>query len=496
MSQPSRVPAILAEQSALVTDPFRLVDVGVSGGLHEISAAFVPNLIAVGFDALEEEIRRLTDSSNDPRVTFEWTMVGTPTWTPRARASEGVFERSTAAEFGRVTGRDYVQEVFNQGVSPTIAEHVIGIDDWLRASGWPSIDFLKIDTDGHDLGVVRSASTALAECLGVLIETPFDGVDGPDANTFWNIARELRNAGLHLYDLSVWRYSKAALPMPFQYEIAAQTTAGQVYFGDALFLRDLAVEGRPILAQVLKMVGILDHFGLQDCAVELLASSNSTGLVSPDLSRRLELALGEVSELCGDPAEARRLFANDPTIFMPSRLDDLRSAGFLGGLEPVASEPTPVDTEAEQGGLLLDPGSSAVLTNQSLCESGMWGEGWYPPEEDGTWSMGTRSSVHVRFGEVPEGTELELGIMRGGERPGSLELAVVIDDALIGVISDVSAIARSYHVPLPTSRIRGRCCQVDFILSGSWIPSEACVNDDSRDLGVFLRSLGLARNRV
>jgi hypothetical protein len=83
--------------------------------------------------------------------------------------------------------------------------------------------------------------------------------------------------GFSLFDLEVYRYSRAVLPKPFVYRIPAQTESGQVLWADALYLRDA---GRadyerewPLTLsaqQILKLACLFEIFGLNDCAVELL----------------------------------------------------------------------------------------------------------------------------------------------------------------------------------------------------------------------------------
>jgi hypothetical protein len=75
------------------------------------------------------------------------------------------------------------------------------------------------------------------------------------------------------------RYSRAALPSPFLYDIPAQTVSGALFWADTVFLRDGAspqyadVWGEaiePIAA--LKLAALYELFALPDCAAELLVA--------------------------------------------------------------------------------------------------------------------------------------------------------------------------------------------------------------------------------
>jgi hypothetical protein len=141
------------------------------------------------------------------------------------------------------------------------------------------VDFIKIDTDGSDYQVLRGANEMLStgKVLGIAVEGLFHGLVHAESSTFRNIDRLLTALGFSLFDLEVYRYSRAALPGPFVYRIPAQTQNGQVMWADALYLRDA---GRPDYERdwpmaltpqkILKLACLFELFGLNDCAVELL----------------------------------------------------------------------------------------------------------------------------------------------------------------------------------------------------------------------------------
>jgi hypothetical protein len=219
----------------------------------------------------------------------------------------------------------YVQQMFNAGAPVVLTERTITLDDRISVREHPRVDFVKVDTDGHDIEVILGARNILAAggVLGLRVEMQFHGSPHEYANTFSNIDRLLRERGFSLFDLDVYRYSRADLPAPFVYDIPAQTTTGQVSWGEALYLRDL---GSPTYEamwnydvtreRVMKLAALFDLFDLPDCAAELLRN-RAHFLDDPTRENLLDLL---VSDEPGAYASLLATFERDFTEFYRSRM--------------------------------------------------------------------------------------------------------------------------------------------------------------------------------
>ena len=199
----------------------------------------------MGFDPLLAEVRRLTSIETDRHVAYEAAFVSWPgldaTYPPSEKCIQP-FPRSSAAAAHALRDNVYIQEVFNAGAPVELTDRRISLDQYF--SDKPCPEFIKIDTDGWDLPVLLGAETLLGRnVLGVEVEAQFHGAVHDLGNTFSNIDAFLRARGFSLFDLDAYRYSRAALPAPFLSDIAAQTTSGQITWGEAVYLRDLAHPG-------------------------------------------------------------------------------------------------------------------------------------------------------------------------------------------------------------------------------------------------------------
>jgi len=339
MAQTEPREAVLAERVIARrlwgTSPFFLLDVGCSGGIEQRWSIFGDALRAIGFDPLVAEVDRLNGANTQAGVSYVPAFVTAHDYErlfPRqlrddriASKNDDPFPRVSAVAAQSRAEVSYVQEIFNAGAPVVMSDRTLALDDAVDPSERSHVDFLKIDTDGHDIEAVLGADAIMAAggVLGLKVEVQLHGALHPYANTFANIDRVLRERGFTLFDLSAYRYSRSHLPAPFVFDIAAQTTSGQVVWGDAIYFRDLGSLDYERMwtyaitpERVLKLACLFDLFDLPDCAAELLVNRGAS--LQPGLCDELLdlLATGEP----GSYAKRVALFEHDFKAFYPSRL--------------------------------------------------------------------------------------------------------------------------------------------------------------------------------
>jgi FkbM family methyltransferase len=290
---------------ALASDPFVVIDVGCGMGIDPLWRVFEPHFHARGLDPQVDEIERLAAAEENPSVRYRATLVGLPDEDEyhRKRREEGwspyfhpVMRSSgyVAAARELERGRRSLPEL-NSWQAERLTARKIGLSDFVAGEGLTSVDFVKIDTDGADYEVLLSARTAIhdAEILGFMVETQFNAQPAGAENGLPNVDALLRGEGFLLYTFTVNRYSRAALPAPFSFGVLAQTTFGQVMWGDTVYLRDAGSEAYTEIwgaelppTKLLKLACLYELFCLPDCAAELLLRHRGVvgGLVDVDRS--------------------------------------------------------------------------------------------------------------------------------------------------------------------------------------------------------------------
>ena len=268
---------------------FGLIDVGCSGGIDSFWESFGSALHALGYDPLEAEVARLNATAPGPNVRYRAAFVGCEDYDslfpPELRRDQTLsrdghsFPLTSAAAWCEIFSVDYEKEKYNLGAERAYSEERVTLDTDPAVAWLPSADFLKVDTDGHDIEVLYGARKLLeTSLLGVLVEAQFHGPAHPHSNTFANIDGYLRDLGFSLFDLETFHYTDASLPGEFVHPLPAQTHAGPVQWADALYLRDLRL-GRyggmyPAFEQtrgrLLKTACLMEMFGFPDAAARLL----------------------------------------------------------------------------------------------------------------------------------------------------------------------------------------------------------------------------------
>lgn len=254
----------LVAEGVFENDPLTIVDVGARGGIEGHWRVFGNCLKAIAFEPDKSECDRL-NALNDgvTYLPFALSRDGGPRDLHIAghHASSSFFPNKR--EFvDRFTNSEMVK------VQSVTRVDTVTLAQALETNGIPNIDFIKLDVEGAELEVLEGSGRYISNLLGIVSEVRFTRrLSG--CPTFADLEKFCEANGFELHDLDVYRHSRKALPYPLLYDFRDQdnrpvdgpTTQGQSLWGDALYFRD-----RPSL----KIACLLELFGLNDCAAEVL----------------------------------------------------------------------------------------------------------------------------------------------------------------------------------------------------------------------------------
>jgi FkbM family methyltransferase len=254
----------LVEAGAFAEAPLLVVDVGARGGIESLWTAFGDGVRIVAFEPDAQECARLQAEAS-ANVTYLPLALGAKSnkrtlHIARFPAASS-FYPNDAAWCGRFeVGDGLVVETTVEVATTTLREALAG----------RQADFIKLDVEGAELEVLSGAD--LEGVLGLVAEVRFTHRMS-HCPTFAELDRYCAAGGFDLYDLDLYRYSRAALPYPYLYDYRDQagapmtgpTVQGQPLTGDALYFRDGLDSRQPV-----KLACLFEVFGLNDCAAEVV----------------------------------------------------------------------------------------------------------------------------------------------------------------------------------------------------------------------------------
>jgi hypothetical protein len=272
-------------------EPVFVIDVGCSGGISPVWQPLGAGLRAVGIDPNIDECRRLQAQETRPLVEYVPAFVGVSAEDAAAlgRGARSPWSRNPWDRLSVVTAiahRDAnappleTEELTRQNLWERTAladpDRPVTLAGLTAERGVAEVDFIKIDIDGPDFAVLHALRGKLGEwgVLGVQVEVNYFGSDDPTDHSFHNMDRLLRGCGFDLFDLTVRKYSHAALPAPFLEGVAGPSSFGRPLQGDALYLRDFGAagpeSGAMAPAKLLRLVAIAMLHDLWDFAAAML----------------------------------------------------------------------------------------------------------------------------------------------------------------------------------------------------------------------------------
>lgn len=265
----------ILKRNLLEKDPFFLVDVGASGGIGNPWHHLEDSLRAIAIDPLTTECKRLQEKETRPMVKFvdAFAVAENPKDQIQSISQRmcDFYARSSSEEASRKKSYNFIKENFNSGAELVYSETKTSLNNLLEGEV-ANVNFLKVDTDGYDLSVLKGANKVLNNhnCIATMVECQFLGEKGIQANVFSNIERYLADFGFYVYNMDLNNYSRHHLPSKFKYNIFAQTQRGQVTWADVLFIKDPLEDKNLNLNLAYKYLIVFELFNLQDCAAELL----------------------------------------------------------------------------------------------------------------------------------------------------------------------------------------------------------------------------------
>jgi FkbM family methyltransferase len=206
-----------------------IADVGAADGLAKRWRRIAPALRVVAF---EPDAR--SDAATDAGRGAQVTVVNRAA---AAHDGEGTLHLTRKPRCSSLypPNRDVIDRFPDADRYDVIGTEPIACTTVDRALGelGARMEFIKIDTQGTELDVLRGARASLDSCLGIEVEVEFQPLYA-GAAVFRDVDRYISDLGFELFDLRRTFFVRNGAP-PTQQKMRQKK--GQIVFGDALYFR-------------------------------------------------------------------------------------------------------------------------------------------------------------------------------------------------------------------------------------------------------------------
>ena len=279
------MPPAAVESVAAGLDPvLTILDVGARGGIADAWAPLLPHLRVYGFEPDPDECRELTRRFGSSSVTFVPVALGERAGPASLHLTVDPACSSLYPPDIETAGRYSALNVVEPRGTTTVT--LESLDDWAEREGVTSVSYLKLDTQGSELDILRGATRLLEDVWALSVEVEFNPIYLGQP-LFGDVDAFLRDHGFVLWRLmNLCHYALSGnRPRDERFDdqhvfasaddvLTVEITGGggRLFWGDALFVRrDLAEGVRPAEPDwAARAACVLSTLGLHELAAVCL----------------------------------------------------------------------------------------------------------------------------------------------------------------------------------------------------------------------------------
>ena len=256
----------------LRNNPLVLVDVGASGGLDPRWSRFTSEYRAILFEPDPREFQRLKEHSAANLVVLQAALADSP----RMLELNLCVKQKLSSLY--VPNFEYLKKfrkVERFDIARTVRLEADTLRNQLRLNGTPDVDFMKLDTQGSELMILKGSGEYLDAAVGVEVEVEFSAVYTGQP-LFGEVDAFAREQGFELFDMRKRFWRLHGCPK-------RNVSPGQLAFADALYLRapeNLLGAGQVPEDKIIRAFCVYLAYERDDLARLLINEATSRGMLS------------------------------------------------------------------------------------------------------------------------------------------------------------------------------------------------------------------------
>jgi FkbM family methyltransferase len=270
------------KNTLLKKNPLWIVDIGASGGISERWENFTSKYKAVLFEPDPREYERLR-ADNDCLIVLNSAL------SDSINSIDFLLCKKQQVSSTYLPNMDLLKKFpFSERfeVLKRVQIKTDTLDNQLKINNIADIDFIKIDTQGHELKILKGSTRTLENAIGLELEVEFSlmYVNQP---LFGDIDSFVRSKGFYLFDIKRHYWQRKGGE-----DYGNQK--GQLVFGDALYLKypeHLLQMKNVSQEKIIRSFCVYLVFGYPDLAQVLLSESIIEKLISQQTQKKMKIVL-------------------------------------------------------------------------------------------------------------------------------------------------------------------------------------------------------------
>ena len=269
----------------LANNPLWVVDVGASGGIDPKWAKFTSAYRGILFEPDPREYEILKSRAGKNLIVLNSALSDSVNAVDfnlcRAQKVSSVYLPNHAFLSKFPDPEDYQ-------VTKTIRIKTDTLDNQLKANGIAEIDFMKIDTQGTELPILKGSVDYLYNAIGLEIEVEF-AQQYKNQPLFNEVDTFVRENDFELFDIKRYFFKRKE-------SINSGGQKGQLVFGDALYFKtpeQVLLMNNITQEKIIRSICAYLVYGYLDLAQTLFNNANSKGLLAKEAHDKVVLILSK-----------------------------------------------------------------------------------------------------------------------------------------------------------------------------------------------------------